>query len=179
MFWIAFQKADQMCRDVYSKRHPKAEFSWKTTSHERPRFTVKSPETRVMSPEIHPACFVSPQHHCLRNETYLQNYPACFVSLSLKERDILHTLFIKISGDLSKNFGRHDSGFERYNFGRLDRSPRPLHGHILGGRLRRFDSIALQFNEAPFTLAWEQSQLCMTLICLIRKQNAPARYTNG
>ena len=102
------------------KRHPKAEFSWKTTSHKRPRFTVKSPETRVMSPEIHPACFVSPWHHCLRNESYLQNYPACFVSLSLKERDILHTLFIKISGDLSKNFGRHDSGFERYNFGRDD-----------------------------------------------------------
>ena len=31
-------------------------------------------------------------------------------------------------------------------FGRLDRSPRPLGGHILGGRLRRFVSIALQFT---------------------------------
>ena len=37
-------------------------------------------------------------------------------------------------------------------FGRLDWLPRPLRGHILGGRLRRFVSTALQFNEAPFTL---------------------------
>ena len=84
-----------------------------------------------MSPEIHPACFLSPKHQCLRNESYLHNYPACFASLSLKERDILQALFIKISGDLSKNFGRHDSGFERYNFGQDDfRATWPVKSHF-------------------------------------------------
>ena len=35
------------------------------------------------------ACFVSPYHHCKKTR---YNYPACFALLSLKERDILHTL---------------------------------------------------------------------------------------
>ena len=38
-------------------------------------------------------------------------YPACFVSWWLKERDILHTLLIKLcfsaSSDITKKFGRH------------------------------------------------------------------------
>ena len=35
--------------------------------------------------------------------------PLVFDSLSLKERDILHVPLTKFSGDLSKNFRRHDS----------------------------------------------------------------------
>ena len=34
-------------------------------------------------------------------------YPACFISLSLKELDILHTLFIiKILGHITHHFGQ-------------------------------------------------------------------------
>ena len=107
---------------------------------------VISPEKRFMSPEIlscsttskhlncacsvspnllekdilliYLACFVS-QHRCLKNETLLHNYPACFFSLSL-ERDIFHKFFIKISGDLTKYFGRHNSGFGWHDFWRDD-----------------------------------------------------------
>ena len=48
----------------------------------------------------------------------------CLIIAYRTLRDILHTLFMTISGDLNKNFGRHDSGFGRYNFGRDDRLPR-------------------------------------------------------
>ena len=52
---------------------------------------------------IHLASFLSSWHHCLKNETIklLHNYPTCFVSSWLKERDILHTLFFKNLGNIT------------------------------------------------------------------------------
>ena len=73
------KKADQMRRDVYSKRHPRAEFSWKTTSRKQPRFTVKSPET-----------------HLARNQSYVARNSSRLFRLTiasvLKERDLFTQL---------------------------------------------------------------------------------------
>ena len=124
-----------------------------------------------MSPEIHPNCFVSPQHHCLRNESYLHNYPVCFVSLSLKERDILHTLFIKISGDFSKNFGRHDSGFERYNFGPDDfRATWPVTATT---RWSHFRWSIKEVCQYCFTVQWSTVHTRLRAVSILHNTNLP------
>ena len=64
---------------------------------------------------IHPACFVSPEI-ALKEKTLLHNCRACFVSLSLKQRYISHTLlkflatWLKISGDMTLVLGDITSG---------------------------------------------------------------------
>ena len=100
---------------IFSSSNPFQDYThWTIIFHLLIKNDIRSSRPKVISPEVmSPKIFSQVArkfvscHKIFKNKILLI-WRAGFVSSRLKERGILHTHFIRISGDLTKNFGRDD-----------------------------------------------------------------------